>query len=222
MSFLPKNYTRVSGSPAYAPKRGRSSKSGRPKQQFVDFKKYVFRAHTLDKYFGKRGLIRESALLELYNCEVNGVEKVVMSDSLTYGIEHEQESIDLINKIRKTNYAKNTKRITQDGFSGEPDIVLEDKIIDVKSCVSPATYEKKTRGTAMSTYKWQLTCYAYLWGIRTVEIIYTELQSKKIKSVKWEVTDQDIEWILSARKAAISYFFRCKKAGINGPEQIPF
>ena len=63
-----------------------------------------------------------------YNIELNN--KYIIK-----GIEQEQDSIDLVNAVRFTDYKKNKVRLETELMTGECDILLDDTIIDIKSCI---------------------------------------------------------------------------------------
>jgi len=120
-----------------------------------------------DEEFGETalGLIQDIAIYDLF-----GLKKHVSTKEMEKGIELENESIQLLNRVNFRNYTKNTVRITANGFTGECDIdsEAESLVRDMKNAWSSDTFswtkkqlEKKSK---KSGYDTQLKVYMMLYG----------------------------------------------------------
>jgi hypothetical protein len=102
------------------------------------------------------------------------------------GKEQEQDSIDLINLVRFTNYKKNTIRIDNEWLTGECDILLDDKIIDVKTSWSLETWPATSSEAHESDYEWQGRCYMMLYDKPQFELSFCMVTTKDEFLNQWE------------------------------------
>jgi hypothetical protein len=100
-----------------------------------------------------------------YNIELNN--KYIIK-----GIEQEQDSIDLVNAVRFTDYKKNKVRLETELMTGECDILLDDAIIDIKTSWSLETWPATAEDGDESLYEWQGRAYMYLYHRPSFELIY--------------------------------------------------
>ena len=71
------------------------------------------------------------------------------------GLQCEQDSIDLLNRLHFKNYVKNDKRIKTDLMSGECDILTDTYIRDVKTSWSLETFPVLIEDAHDTIYEWQ-------------------------------------------------------------------
>jgi hypothetical protein len=102
------------------------------------------------------------------------------------GKEQEQDSIDLINLVRFTNYEKNKTRVDNEWLTGECDILLEDKIIDVKTSWSLETWPATPGEAHDSEYEWQGRCYMMLYDKPLFELSFCMVTTKDEFLNQWE------------------------------------
>lgn len=213
-SFLPEGYKKAKSAPTYRSKPGRSGRTR------IDWDTYLYRCSSLPKYFVTTKEYSQQ-LFHLFNEEVNGFERVVETDDMLYGTEHEQDSIDKVNRIRGTSYTKIKRGKRNKYIQGTPDIKTQNSIIDIKT-PKQSTFDTITRAKALRDYKWQIVGYCWLYGKSEAEIIYVSRKTEKIKCVKFAVTDEDIEILRLEveqwRKLCWSWW----KAHISTPWEIPF
>jgi hypothetical protein len=100
-----------------------------------------------------------------YNIELNN--KYIIK-----GIEQEQDSIDLVNAVRFTDYKKNKVRLETELMTGECDILLDEAIIDIKTSWSLETWPATAEDGDESLYEWQGRAYMYLSDRPSFELIY--------------------------------------------------
>lgn len=138
-----------------------------------------FRAHMLGDLMtssrSKSNPISETAKSKiriLAKEEFYGFKNYVSNKYLDKGINQEPETIDLINKVRLTDYKKNDIRVSNEYLTGECDILLEDLIIDVKTSWSLATFPATKSEGFDKGYEWQLRAYMMLYDKPYAELIY--------------------------------------------------
>jgi hypothetical protein len=102
------------------------------------------------------------------------------------GKDQEQDSIDLINLVRFTNYQKNTIRIDNEWLTGECDILLDDKIIDVKTSWSLETWPATPGEAHDSEYEWQGRAYMMLYDKPQFELSFCMVTTKDEFLNQWE------------------------------------
>jgi hypothetical protein len=91
---------------------------------------------------------------------------------ISKGLIQEQDSINLINAVRFTDYNKHTGRVETDLMSGECDILLDDLIIDVKTSWSMETFPATKEDAEDSAYEWQGRGYMHLYDRDSFEVIH--------------------------------------------------
>lgn len=103
---------------------------------------------------------------------VYGFDKVITSKYMDKGLQVEDLSIELLNSVLFTNYAKNTERKSNDWITGECDIFTGDAIYDIKSSWSLDTFPALAAQGENNTYEWQLRAYMWLWDVPKASIAY--------------------------------------------------
>lgn len=91
---------------------------------------------------------------------------------ISKGLIQEQDSINLINAVRFTDYKKHTGRVETELMSGECDILLDDLIIDVKTSWSIETFPATKEDAEDSAYEWQGRGYMHLYDRDSFEVIH--------------------------------------------------
>jgi len=88
------------------------------------------------------------------------------------GLECEQDSIDLFNRVFFTYYTKNETRINTDLLTGECDILGDDVIIDIKSSYSLDTFPATPEDGENDQYYWQGVQYMLLYDKPRYQVAY--------------------------------------------------
>lgn len=114
-----------------------------------------------------KSYIRQCAKEDFYNYTTELNNKYINK-----GRDQELESISLLNAVRFTNYQKNEVTMENDYLIGTADIVLDDKIIDIKSSWSLDTFPATPEEGYNSHYEWQLRAYMMLYNRGMAELIY--------------------------------------------------
>lgn len=82
----------------------------------------------------------------------------------------EEDSLDLITKHYGELYIKNKKKYSNDLIAGTPDIILKEKIIDIKSSWDIWTFAGADGSN--KDYYWQLQGYMLLTGRKHADLVY--------------------------------------------------
>ena len=122
---------------------------------------------------------------------VYGYTEQVSSKYTDKGIQVEDESISLYNRVFLTDYAKNTERKTNDWLTGECDIFTGSKIIDIKSSWSLGTFPCFKEDATDKTYEWQLRGYMMLWDCNEAELAYCMVNTPD-ELIRYEQIDMHI------------------------------
>lgn len=118
---------------------------------------------------GAKSYIRELALQEIL-----GVEASFSSRETDKGIEVEDESIALLNRVRGLNLAKNTERRSDGLITGECDLydAARRRGHDLKSSWSTKTFPGWPVDCSNALYDWQMRGYMRLWDADRWEVNY--------------------------------------------------
>lgn len=103
---------------------------------------------------------------------VYGFHAVVGSKYMDKGRIVEEQSIALYNSVFFTNLSKNTERRTNEWLTGECDLFTGQKVIDIKSSWTLATFPATAAAGADKQYEWQGRAYMMLWDVEAFDIAY--------------------------------------------------
>ena len=138
---------------------------------------------------GGKTYLKEWLISQLY-----GVEKQIKSKYIDKGVMMEDQAIDFAVKMLNIEFAlKNEQRFEDDYFTGEPDMILEDSIIDIKNsydCFSFPLFESEI---PTSDYYYQLQVYMHLTGKRKAQLVYVLLDTPATQwdaGIIYEVQDE--------------------------------
>lgn len=102
------------------------------------------------------------------------------------GTDWEQDGIDLLNKVRFTNYTKNYLRLENEYMSGCCDILTDNLIIDIKSSWSLETFPATASEGESSDYEWQGRAYMWLYDRPAFELVYTMYTTPDELLTEWD------------------------------------
>ena len=111
-------------------------------------------------------------LQEVFIREKYGRKKDVSSKYMEKGTLVEEDSITLLSLFYNTFYKKNEENLKNDFISGTPDIILEKKVIDIKSSWDIFTFFNAKKDALNKAYDWQLQGYMALTGAEEAELVY--------------------------------------------------
>ena len=102
------------------------------------------------------------------------------------GKDWEEESIALVNQVRGTFYVKNKERFENEFLTGEPDIILDHSIIDIKTPWSLETWPATPGEGINKDYEWQLMAYCWLLNKSHAELIYCMIDTDDTLLNDWD------------------------------------
>ena len=102
-------------------------------------------------------VIKDMVDSELYNTPI-----IISNKYLSKGIECEDASIELFNSVFFKSLIKHEGRVTNEFITGEPDLLDDDTVIDIKTSWSLSTFAKQRSNC--TSYEWQLRGYMWLYG----------------------------------------------------------
>jgi hypothetical protein len=169
-----------------------------------------------DKEAGLLSKTAQKHLLDVYIAEKYGRKKDIQTKQMKKGIEVEQDSIDLLSMYLKMPFSKNDKRFTNDFITGFPDIIDNDRIIDIKSSYDLWTFIGNIPDKLDSLYYWQMQSYMWLTGTKSAVIAYCLVntpsniidQEKYFLLKKMDVaTEENPEYVKEAMKIEFNMSF---------------
>ena len=110
----------------------------------------------------------------------------IQTKPMLKGTDWEEESIALVNQVRGTFYVKNKERFENEFLTGEPDIILDDCIIDIKTSWSLETFPATQDEGANKEYMWQLMGYCWLLNKPQAELIYCMIDTDDVLLSDWD------------------------------------
>jgi hypothetical protein len=169
-----------------------------------------------DKEAGLLSKTAQKHLLDVYIAEKYGRKKDIQTKQMKKGIEVEQDSIDLLSMYLKMPFKKNDQRFINDYITGFPDIIDNDRIIDIKSSYDLWTFIGNIPDKLDSLYHWQMQSYMWLTGAKSAVIAYCLVntpesiieQEKYYMLKKMDVaTEENPEYVKEAMKIEFNMSF---------------
>jgi hypothetical protein len=133
---------------------------------------------------GAKTYIRQVAKQDFFGYRVELDNKYINK-----GKEQEQDSIDLLNSVRFTNYKKNEIRIADGYLTGECDILSDDRVIDVKTSWNLETWPATPGEAHDNDYEWQGRAYLMLYEREIFELVFCMVTTKDEFINQWEQID---------------------------------
>ena len=115
-----------------------------------------------------------------------GFSSSITTKPMIKGKDWEEESIALVNQVRGSFYIKNKERFENEFLTGEPDIILENTIIDVKTSWSLETWPATPGEGVNKDYMWQLFAYCWLLDKQEAELIYCMIDTDDLLLGDWD------------------------------------
>ena len=115
-----------------------------------------------------------------------GFSSSITTKPMMKGKDWEEESIALVNQVRGTFYVKNKERFENEFLTGEPDIILDHSIIDIKTSWSLETWPATPHEGMNKDYEWQLMAYCWLLNKSHAELIYCMIDTDDSLLNDWD------------------------------------
>ena len=133
---------------------------------------------------GAKTYIRQVAKQDFFGYRVELDNKFINK-----GKDQEQDSIDLLNAVRFTNYKKNDVRIEDEYMTGECDILADDRVIDIKTSWNLETWPATPGEAHDNDYEWQGRAYLMLYEREIFELVFCMVTTKDELLNQWEQID---------------------------------
>jgi len=133
---------------------------------------------------GAKTYIRQVAKQDFFGYRVELDNKYINK-----GKDQEQDSIDLLNSVRFTNYHKNIIRLQDEYLTGECDILADDRVIDVKTSWHLETWPATPGEAHDNDYEWQGRAYLMLYEREIFELVFCLVTTKDEFLSQWEQID---------------------------------
>lgn len=119
--------------------------------------------------------------------KIYGYRKEITSKEIEKGTCWEDVSIDKAIEWADLPFAlKNTKRFDDEFFTGEPDIITNDTVIDIKNSWDCFTFPLFADEIPTKDYMYQVQVYMHLTGLKNARVIYILLDTPETKyTVEW-------------------------------------
>ena len=145
----------------------------------MNFDNYLFRCSSLGKLMvssrSKTDPLSKSTksyLNQIFKNEYFGKYQEIDSKYTDKGKRVEDDAIEMLSKVEDTFMFKNTERFQDDYFTGEPDVINFDEIIDIKSSWSHNTFPLTEDVIPNKDYFYQLQGYMKLTERRKARLVY--------------------------------------------------
>ncbi len=126
-----------------------------------------------------RWVNHEKATVEWYRASLESLQREA-------DLQWEEESIALVNQVRGSFYVKNNERFENEYLTGQPDIILDDCIIDIKTSWSLETWPAIPDEGINKDYEWQLRAYCWLLNKQYAELIYCMIDTDDSLLNEWD------------------------------------
>jgi hypothetical protein len=110
----------------------------------------------------------------------------IQTKPMLKGTDWEEESIALVNQVRGTFYVKNKERYENEFLTGEPDIILDNSIIDIKTSWSLDTWPATPEEGVNKDYEWQIRGYLWLLNKPVGYLIYCMIDTDDVLLGDWD------------------------------------
>ena len=108
--------------------------------------------------------------------QIYGYSKNISTKQIEKGIEYEDAAIEaVIDWCDLPFVVKNDVRYTDDFFTGEPDLITNDTVIDIKNSWSWETFPLFENEIPTDGYEYQVQVYMHLTGKQKAKVIYVLL-----------------------------------------------
>lgn len=111
-------------------------------------------------------------LVDVYVSRKYGRETNIHNRYTAKGLAVEEDSLTLYSRYSRKFHVKNEETIFNGYICGTPDIIADDKVIDIKSSWDIFTYFRTKIDDINDMYYWQLMGYMWLTGRKSAELAY--------------------------------------------------
>lgn len=120
----------------------------------------------------------KSYVKEWMKSQIYGYKKEITSKEMNKGIIFEDTAIDKAIEWLDLPFAiKNEHRFEDEFFTGEPDLLLQDEVIDIKNSWDCFTFPLFENEIPTDDYFYQVQVYMYLTGKTKARVVYVLLET---------------------------------------------
>ncbi len=139
---------------------------------------------------------------ELFKEKELGIYKDISSRYLDKGIQMEDQAIQFAADVLGWEFVtKNTERFNKEWLTGEPDVLTESLLADIKCSWSGSTFPMFDTELKNKDYYWQLMGYMMLTGKEEAELVYCllntpfEIVEDEVRREHWKLhlIDEDLD-----------------------------
>lgn len=112
-------------------------------------------------------------LLDIWIANTYGRSKEITNKFIEKGLMQEEESMTLYSLVKGELFLKNKDKVSNDYFTGTPDIIHPNAIIDLKTSWDIHTFFNVLLKPMNKTYLCQLNAYMELTGLSKAYLVYT-------------------------------------------------
>lgn len=125
--------------------------------------------------------------------QIYGYRKNISTKQIEKGIEYEDAAIEAaIDWCNLPFVIKNEERFSDEFFTGEPDLLTEDTVIDIKNSWSWETFPLFENEIPTDGYEYQVQVYMHLTGRKKASVIYVLLTTPETYN-STEITYDHVE-----------------------------
>lgn len=175
-------------------------------EQLGTWDKYQFSCSLLPTLMTKKTPLSEPTLEKIHEEVHTGVRYGFVTEHTERGHAEEENGIAFLSKTRRKRFYKNHQKWSKGKICGTPDVIDNESktIIDIKT-PAPKTFQNLTKNKALSSYFWQLAGYCYCTGYHNAELVYYSPEEQKIKTIKFEVTEEHFQELETKTELWIDY-----------------
>jgi hypothetical protein len=131
--------------------------------------------HIMTEPRSKSEFLSESCkthLVDVFVSNKYGRNTDIVNKFTAKGMLVEEDSLTIYSRYKKNFFMKNEEHFKNEFIKGTPDIISEDRIIDVKSSWDIYTFFRNNAAKINKNYYWQLQGYMWLTGKKVSSLAY--------------------------------------------------
>ena len=170
----------------------------------------------LESYISNPNPLPKGAITHLddiFRSEFWGRRRILYNKYLEKGIMQENDALELLGHVDRTEYFKNEEELVNDWVRGVPDNRQDDKIRDTKANYD---FDSFDRAESDSLYEWQIKTYCWLDGKTEGELCYCLVNTPRhrleaeVKSTWYAMgmpSEDNEEWIETQKQIERNMIF---------------
>ena len=144
----------------------------------------------------------KSYIQDLFKEKELGISKEFWSRYTDKGLQMEDEAIEFAGQFFGWEFVvKNTERYNNDWITGEPDVITEYLLADIKCSWDGTTFPLFDTELKNKDYFWQMQGYMWLTGLKQAELIYCLMNTPhaivedEVRRAHWKANliDEDLD-----------------------------